>query len=138
MANGLYAKAREAFLQGDIDWLTDTIRVVMVDAADYTVDLSAHQFLSSVPVEARVGTPQTLSNKTATNGVADADNATFPNVTGDTCEAIVVYKHGTTDADSPLIAYFDTGGDANPLSIIPNGGNITVNWSDGADRIFRL
>jgi DNA-binding helix-hairpin-helix protein with protein kinase domain len=49
MANALYDNAREAFLKGDIDWLNDTIKVVLVDADDYTVDLATHDYLNDVP-----------------------------------------------------------------------------------------
>jgi hypothetical protein len=54
MANGLYAKAKQAFLQAEIDWLDDTIKVVMVDSAEYTVNLASHQYLSEVPVLGQV------------------------------------------------------------------------------------
>jgi DNA-binding helix-hairpin-helix protein with protein kinase domain len=63
MANALYDKARKAFADGDIDLLNDTIKVVLIDAADYTVNLADHDFLNDVPSGARVGTPQTLGNK---------------------------------------------------------------------------
>ncbi len=39
MANALYDKGREAFLRGQIDWINDDIRVILIDAADYTVNL---------------------------------------------------------------------------------------------------
>jgi hypothetical protein len=57
MASGLYAKGREGFLDGTIDWDTDTIKCVLVDTADYTVNLSTHDNLDDVPSGARVGTP---------------------------------------------------------------------------------
>lgn len=31
MASALYDKAREAFLNGDLDWLNDTIKVILVN-----------------------------------------------------------------------------------------------------------
>ncbi|HKX31497.1 MAG TPA: hypothetical protein VJ302_27670 [Blastocatellia bacterium] len=51
-----------------------------------------------------VGTAQTLANKTATNGVADADDPTFSSVTGATVEAIAIYKDTGTPATSRMIA----------------------------------
>lgn len=135
MPSGLYDAARAAFLGADIDWLVDTIRVVLIDAADYTVNLATHDFLDDVPSAARVGTPQTLGSKTATAGVADAADVTFSAVTGDQCEAILIYKFVTSDADSPLIAYIDSG---TGLPVTPNGGDITVQWDSGANRIFKL
>lgn len=135
MANALYYKARKAFADGDIDLLSDTIKCVLVDAADYTVDLANHDFLDDVASGARVGTPQTLSNKTTTNGIFDADDVTFTSVTGDQCEAILIYKDTGNEATSPLIAYIDSG---NGLPVTPNGGNISISWDSGANKIFKL
>jgi hypothetical protein len=138
MANALYAKGRQGFLDGSIDWDTDDIRVVLVDGADYTVNLATHQFLSSVPAIARVAVSGSLTGKTATDGVADAADITFTSVTGDPSEALVIYKHTGSDATARLIAYIDTVAGPAALSVTPDGGNITVAWDNAADRIFKL
>lgn len=135
MANALYGLAREAFLNGDIDWAANTIKAVLVDAADYTLSIDTHDNLDDVPSGARVGTPQTLGSKTSTLGVADAANITFPTVTGDPCEALVIYVDSGVESTSKLIAYIDS---ATGLPVTPNGGDINVNWDDGANRIFKL
>lgn len=99
MANALYDTGRNAFLLGDIDWVADTIKVVLVDAADYTVNLSTHDFLDDVPAAARVATA-TLASKTASAGVADAADVTFTAVSGDISEALVIYKDTGVEATS--------------------------------------
>ncbi len=134
MANALYDSGRNAFLTGDIDWVADTIKVVLVDAADYTVNLSTHDFLDDVAAGARVATA-TLASKTATAGVADAADTTFPTVSGDVSEALVIYKDSGVEATSQLIAYIDT---ATGLAVTPNGGDIVVQWDSGANKIFKL
>lgn len=135
MGNALYTKYREKALQGQINWLTDNIKVVLVDSADYTVSTATHEFLSDVPSAARVATSTNLTAKTATGGVADAGDVTFSAVTGDISEALVIYKDTGTDTTSPLIAYIDT---ATGLAVTPNGGDITVIWPNDAGRIFSL
>lgn len=135
MANALFDKGREAFLNGDIDWLNDDIRIILIDAADYTVNLASHDFLDDVPAPARVAVSSALASKTSTNGVADAADVTFPLVTGDQSEALVIYKHTGTESTSNLIAYIDT---ATGLPVTPNGGDITVQWDNGANKIFKL
>lgn len=132
MANTLYDKGREAFLNGGINWSSDTIKIALVDTGTYTFS-QAHQYLSSLT--GVVGTAVTLANKTSTNGVADADDAVFSSVTGNTAEALVIYKDTGSAATSPLIAYIDT---ATGLPVTPNGGNITVVFDSGANRIFKL
>lgn len=123
MANALYDKGREGFLDGSIDWDTHDIRVILVDVNDYTVNLATHDNLDDVPAGARVAVSSSLAGKTVTNGVADADNVTFSAVTGDPSEALVIYKHTGTESTSRLIAYIDT---ATGLPVTPNGGDITV------------
>lgn len=135
MANALYDKGREGFLDGSIDWDTDDIRIILVDAADYTVNLATDDFLDDVAAGGRVAVSGALGSKTVTAGVADAADVTFTSVTGDVSEAIVIYKHTGTDATSRLIAYIDT---ATGLPVTPNGGNITVAWDNGANKIFKL
>lgn len=135
MANALYDNGREAFLDGNISWGSDDIRVILVDAADYTVDLAAHDFLDDVPAGARVATSGALGSKTVTAGVADAADVTFTSVTGDESEAIIIYQHTGVESTSRLIAYIDT---ATNLPVTPNGGDITVQWDNGSNKIFKL
>lgn len=136
MASGLYAKGREAFAKGLIAWDSADIRAVLVDSADYTVDLATHDFLNDVPSLARVAvSAASLANKTATDGVCDADDITIAGVSGDQFEAVILYLHTGTDSTSRLIAYIDsyTG-----LPTTPNGGNITIQWPADANKIFKL
>lgn len=134
MANTLYDKAREAFLNADIDWLVDNIKVVLVDTADYTFDV-AHDFLDDIAAAGRVSTSGNLAGKTSTNGVADATDVVLATVAGDQSEALVIYKDTGVAATSALIAYIDT---ATGLPITPNGGDITITWDNGASKIFKI
>lgn len=134
MANALYAKGRNAFLIGAIDWVNDSINVVLVDTADYTVDLANHDSLADIPVAARVSTTS-LASKTAVDGVADAGDATFTTVTGDEAEALVIYKNTGVEGTSTLIAYIDN---ASGLPVLPNTGDIIVQWDSGPNKIFKL
>jgi len=135
MANAVYGKAREKFLNGDIDWANDDIKAVLVDTAAYAVSIDSDEFLSSIPAGDRIATSGNLASKTSTLGVADAADVTFSTVTGDVSEAIVIYKDTGDAATSPLIAYIDT---ATGLPITPNGGDITIRWDSGANKIFKL
>ena len=136
MANALYDKGREKFLRGEVSWNADDIKVVLVKtSAGYSVDLANHEFLSSINVGDRVATSANLGTKTTTAGVADAADVTFSAVEGDECGAAVIYKDTGDAATSPLIAYIDT---ATGLPATPNGGDITIEWDDGANKIFKL
>ena len=133
MSNVLYDKGREAFLLGDVDWTADTIKVVLVKDS-YTFSAS-HQYLDSIDAGYRLSTA-TLASKTATNGIADAADVTFSAVAaGDTGESLVIYKDTGSAATSALLVYIDT---ATGLPITTTGGDITVVWDGGANKIFKL
>lgn len=135
MANTLYDSARQGFLEAQINWLTDTMKVYLVDAGTYTPNVQAHQFLADIGVSARIAGPVTLTSKTTTGGAADAADCTFTSVSGASIEMIVIYKDTGTEATSPLIALIDT---ATGLPITPNGGDIIVTWDNGVNKIFRV
>lgn len=135
MANAVYGKARELFLNGDLDWASDNIKAVLVDTAAYEVSIDTDDYLADIPEGDRIATSGNLASKTSTLGVADAADVTFSTVTGDVSEAIVIYKDTGDAATSPLIAYIDT---ATGLPITPNGGDITITWDSGANKIFKL
>lgn len=147
MANALYGKGRNHFAFGDIVWKAtggSTVKVTLVDAADYVlganIDVHEYMNLDTVPAAAKVATA-TLTLIDAALGVCDASDATFTTVTGDQCEALIIWKDGggggTTQSGTTdlLIAYIDS---ATGLPVTPNGGNITVTWDDGANKIFKL
>ena len=147
--SGLFDYGRQLFLEGDIAWLTDTIRVMLVDHATYTPNLATDQFFDDITLAARYGntgdTPGTpgeradcpaLGSKTSTDGVADAADTTFTAPTGSVpLASLVVFKDTGSDATSPLICQLDSG---TGLPITPNGGPITAAWSSGGNGIFKL
>ncbi len=135
MANALYDKGRQGFLDGSIDWDTQNIKVVLVDNADYTVNLATDNALDDIAAGGRVATSSNLTSKTVTDGVADAADVTFSAVSGDVSESLVIYYDSGVESTSLLIAYIDT---ATNLPVTPNGGDITIAWDNGANKIFKL
>ena len=136
MANALYDLGREAFLSGDITWDGDAIKTILVDSALYTPNLATDQFLSDVPAGSRTAPSSALVSKTVTAGVADAGDVTYSAVPiDDPQEYVVIYQDTTVEGTSRLIALIDT---ATGLPVTPNGGDIIVQWSSGADKIFKL
>jgi len=133
MANALFEKGRQKFLEGSILWLTDNIKCILVNG--YTVNLSLHEFLSDVPGGNITATSPNLATKTSTGGVADAADVTFSAVVGPASQQVIIYKDTGSAATSPLIAYIDT---ALGLPVTPGGGDIIVQWDNGANRIFKL
>lgn len=135
MANALYDRGRQGFLAGEIDWDANDIRLILIDEADDTIDLALDEDLADRAAGARVATSSAFGSKTTTAGVADAADVTLSSVTGDVSESVDIYQHTGTESTSLMIANIDT---ATGLPVTPNGGNITVQWDAGANKIFKL
>lgn len=137
MANALYDKGRQKFLEGSIAWLSDNIKVCSVDETDDVPDLVNDDFLDDILAGAREFTSGNLASKTSTDGVADAADLApaFTGATGDQFESITVFRDSGAAATSELICNIDT---ATGLPLTPDGGNINITWSEGANKIFKL
>lgn len=134
MANALYGLGKEKILSGAIDLTTNTIKVRLVKNT-YAQNLSTDEFISSV-TKVTGTTDQTLTGKSVALGVFDADDVTFTAVpAGETSEGVVIYKDTGVEATSPVLAYIDT---ITGFPLATSGGNITVQWDNGAYKIFSL
>lgn len=122
MANGLYAKFKERLLNKEIDQDTDAIKAILVDAADYTVNLATHGVLTDVTAGGIVATSAALGSPTIVGGVFDSADFSWTSVTGDQSEDIILYDD--THANDALEVFYDTGITGMPVT--PNGGNINV------------
>jgi len=142
MANALFDPGREGFLAGEIDWDTAVIKAALVRGYTFS---AAHKFVSDVTGAGGtlVATSAALASKTVASGVADAADVTFSAVgAGAAITGILVFQSSavTGGADvaasaQRVIAFVDT---ATGLPVTPNGGDITIQWDAGANRIFKL
>lgn len=134
MSNQVYPAARQGFLEGAIIWPSDSIVCVLL-TEEYTYS-PYHASLADLPAASRVATSGTLSGKTSTYGVADADDVTFAAVqAGTVAHAMAVYKATGTELTSRLICFYDQ---AVGLPVTTDGGNITVVFDNGSNRVFSL
>jgi hypothetical protein len=141
MASIMYNEGNQSLIDGDIDFVNDTIKAMLVSAT-YTPNKD-DQFIdtggASDAVDARLTgtTDQALANKVigkdTTNDFAylDADDVTFSAVTtGQTAVGVVIYKDTGTPTTSKLIAYLDitdtptNGGDIGITFALPANGGI--------------
>lgn len=138
MANAVYPLYKQSLLAGDANadldnnTTTDGVYVALIDTGTYTYS-AAHQFYSSL--SGIVGTPQRIANPTVTNGLFDGDNVTFTAVSGNSVEALAIYRQNAgANTTWRLVAFIDTG--VTGLPVTPNGGDITITWN--ASGIFQL
>jgi hypothetical protein len=142
LANALFDPGREGFLDGTIDWDTAVIKVALVRGYTFS---AAHKFVSDITGASGVlhATSAALSSKTVTSGVADAGDVTFSAVTSNASNHyLLIFQSSAVTGGSDVaasaqrvIAYIDTGTN---IPAVPNGGDITVAWDNGANKIFKL
>jgi hypothetical protein len=139
MANKIYPKWKVAIMQATANSaLTGNVKVSLIDLADYTYSDNDEFYDPAISgagkVVASSGNLTTKTYGTASQNAFDADNITFTAVTGDPCEAIIIWVDTATPTTSRLVAFLDTG--ITGLPVTPNGGNINLNWD--ATGIFAL
>jgi hypothetical protein len=138
MANGFYQPGMKHFAFGDIVWKASggsTIKTVLVDTADYTVNLTTHDALDDVAGAAREETSGAMTLiDAADDGIVDANDVVFTGTTGDACEAILVYKDSGVESTSWLLFWWDSASGL-PVTL---GGDVTVAWDNGANRIAKI
>jgi hypothetical protein len=140
MANGFYAKGLKHYGLGEILWKASAgsnIRTTLVDTADYTVDLTNHEFRGTGTI-ATVAQEETSANMTlvdaADDFVLDASDVTFTATSGDQCEGILVYQNTGAAATDVLLFWWDTASGL-PVTL---GGDVTVSWDNGSNKIARV
>ena len=134
MANAWYRKGAEKVLRAQVNFDTDTIKARLVKNT-YAQNLSTDEFISSVTAITG-STDQTLANTSVTDGAFDADDITFTAVpAGETSEGVVIYKDTGVAGTSPLLMYIDT---ITGFPLATNGGNVVIQWDNGAYKIVSL
>lgn len=131
MASYLYGKGRGRLIghaTAQINLITNDIKVLLADGADYTPDQDVDEFHADIAGAGIVATSGNMSSKTTTLGAYDAADTTWTGVTGDEFEFIIGYKDSGSSATSPLIWKID---DYTGLPATPNGTNITAIWPSG-------
>lgn len=132
----VYTPAKTALLNGDLDFAAQDMRIMLVmtnTTADTDQDV---QFVGDIGTldemdganYARQALGSEAVNQDAANNRAefDATDSVFTNLGAGTrnVAGIVLYRHVTNDADSPLIAYIDSG-----FPYTANGATLTVQWN---------
>jgi hypothetical protein len=134
MANTLYDKGREGILDGSINVSSGTIKCLLATTG-YTPNAATHQNVSDVGSGNIVVRSSAFTSKSETGGVFNAANVTFTAVTGSAAAYIIIYQDSGTDSTSRLVGIIDT---ATGLPVTPNGGDISITWDTGTNKIFKL
>ena len=122
MTSGVFTKAKDAFLSGQITWLNDNVSAVLYNGK---VNLDQNETLSELGELASEHKP--IANRDIKNATAQGKSLLFLKVNS-AFNAVVVFK----EDDGKLICYIDLG-----KSRKPEGDDAQVTWENGKD-IFRI
>jgi hypothetical protein len=143
VANGFYQHGLKHWGRGNFKWIfdatptdgeDDNFKTSLIDTADYTVDLTNHEFRDATGLAA--GIEETSGSMTLTDaaadGVLDASDVTFVGTAGDNCEGVLIYQSKGTAATDRLAIWWDSGSGL-PVTL---GGDVTVQWGNVAGTLL--
>ena len=128
MANSLYDSGRDGFLKGEFNWSSDTFKVILLSSA-YSANLSSHT--TTANIGGTVAISDALSTLVPGSGIADANDITLSSIAGTTVTQFVIFH----DSSKKLVAHIN---DSTNLPFTPSGGNVTLQWDIGVNKIFKL
>lgn len=135
MASGLFDNGRNRFARGDTLWKASagsTIKAALIDSGVTTPNLGTHTTMSDLR-SAVVGPDGAMTLLDPVAGVVDADDVVFSAVTGLHVEGLVFFHEvSASDAERFLIGWIEF------TAVTPNGGDITIQWDSGTNKIFKL
>lgn len=136
MANFIFTKCKEALLTGNIDFLSDSIKVLAVNNS-YIPSQNEDQFVSDIESSSIVFRSNSLSGKTVLQGKLDASDLQVGNYNGSAFHAIIMYLDTGNDTTSRLIFYVDTATGL-PFEGVNAEANVTIIWNDNSTKIISL
>ena len=134
MANTVYNIAKKKAIDGQFDWASLDVRVLLIKST-YAVDPD-HQFVSDLTpgtneLSGTGYTRKTMANEATSQDDAgdradgDGDDLVWSGINAGTAQAAVLFVQVTNDTDSWLIGYVDTGG----FPIATNGADLQITWN---------
>lgn len=134
MANGFFDLGMQNMCEGNFAWSSNDFRIMGIDHADDTPNLTTDDALDDIASAARVFTSNALASKTNVNGILDAADVTVSAVTGDQFESVILRKQTGVENTSFLWMYWDT---VTGLPFTPTGTDLLFIWDNGANKIAR-
>ena len=119
MAETVFNRTKIDWLNGDIDWIADSIRTLLVSGtvtidpddnfvADFIAAGAQVELTDGTYARQTLGTKVVTQNDASNRGEADAANIDFGALDNETPTALLVFRFVATDADSVCISIHDT------------------------------
>jgi len=137
MANTVYAKAKQALLEGDLDLTGQSLKVLFIKKSLYTPNFLTNQYVSDIPIAAIVFRTANISNVTAQDGILDATDLLEESYSSGAFDGIILYQVGSSDSSSRLIFFIDES-EGLPFTGAGNSLLLTLQWNNESGKILSL
>lgn len=137
MANFIYQKTKQAFLNGGINLSSKELKVLLINSSEYIPNQSLDEYVSDIPASAITARSQAISSVDTNNGILSADNITILNYSGSAFDAVIMYESDTSDSNSRLISYIDTSSGL-PFLGLNSVESVTIFWSEDSTKILSI
>ena len=137
MANFLYPVFKRELMEGSINLVTNTLRMGLFTASALPTSNSNATDIASIVNNPAINLKDAILTgkmiEGTTSAVFDCDDPTFLAVSGGQVTSVIIWKE---DGLVKLpIAFIDSG---SGLPFTPTGGNVIINISNTADKLFAL
>jgi len=136
MANFIYGKAKQALLNGEINVLSNNLKILLVNNL-YNPSINLDEYVSDLDPNSIKNRSGIIQNVVSTLGILDADDIEIPVHNGAAFNAVVLYQNGISDSDSRLISYIDTSAGL-PFVGVNFSLPVTIIWNNDSIKILSL
>lgn len=137
MANFIYKKAKQAFLNGQVNFSSDEFKVLFIKSSFYTANENEDQFVSDINPSAIAYTSSAISGITNTLGVIDANDLSILLPANTSFNSIILYQNKTSNENSRLILHIDTA-EGLPFPGSSENVPLSIAWSNTSAKILSL
>lgn len=137
MANFIYKKTKQSIMNGQINFSSNFLKILIIDKTYYTPNENTDEYVSDIPPTAIKKRSSQLENVTNFLGIIDAQNLSIPDYDGSAFNAIVLYISGNSDSNSRLVFFIDIS-DGLPFSGSSTNTPLTILWSNSNEKIISI
>lgn len=137
MANFFYPKAKESLFKGQIDIISNQIKILLIDTSLYAPSVNTDTFVSDIPPLAIKDRSDPVQNVNINLGIVDADDVIIADYPGHPFSGLIGYQVGSSDSSSRLLFHIDTAVGL-PFTGASSTSPVTIVWNNEINKIISL
>ena len=137
MANYIYGKAKQSIMNGEFNFISNSLKLLIIDKTNYKPNQNGDEYVSDIPASAIKKRSDIIQNVTNSLGVINAQNLSILDYNGSAFNAIVLYAVGNSDSNSRLIYFIDDSLGL-PFAGASTDTPVTILWSNSNAKIISI